>query len=111
MTRTKPRASTAAAILARLADWSSTAGAGQDCPLPDLYRSLTVCDDLTVGRFHDDLRALHAAGKLYLHPWTGPLYALPEPAFALLVGHEVSYYASSVSVSASVGEKTAACRT
>jgi hypothetical protein len=82
------------AILARLSDWSNTAGAGQDCPLPDLYRSLTVGDDLTVGRFHDGLRALHAAGQLYLHPWTGPLYALPEPAFALLIGHEVAYYAS-----------------
>jgi hypothetical protein len=94
MTRTKPRASTATAILARLADWTSTAGAGQDCPLPDLYRSLTVCDDLTVGRFHDELRTLHAAHSLYLHPWTGPLYALPEPTFALLIGHEVAYYAS-----------------
>jgi hypothetical protein len=83
-----------AAILARLSDWSNTAGAGQDCPLPDLYRSLTVGDDLTVGRFHDGLRALHAAGQLYLHPWTGPLYALPEPAFALMIGHEVAYYAS-----------------
>jgi len=28
-------------------------------------------------------------------PWTGPLYDLPEPHFALLVGHEVAYYASS----------------
>jgi hypothetical protein len=83
-----------AAILARLSDWANTAGAGQDCPLPDLYRNLTVGDDLTVGRFHDGLRALHAAGQLYLHPWTGPLYALPEPAFALMIGHEVAYYAS-----------------
>ena len=33
-------------------------------------------------------------GRSHLHPWTGPLYALPEPAFALLVGHEVAYYAS-----------------
>ncbi|HEY2786070.1 MAG TPA: hypothetical protein VGJ05_13970 [Fimbriiglobus sp.] len=97
MVRTPTRKTTdslAATILARLADWSSTAGAGQDCPLPDLYRSLTVCDDLTVGRFHDGLRSLHAEKKVYLHPWTGPLYAMPEPAFALLVGHDVSYYAS-----------------
>jgi len=98
LTQTKPQVVAdpiSAAILARLTDWSTTAGAGQDCPLPDLYRRLTAGDDaLTVGRFHDGLRALHAAGQLYLHPWTGPLYALPEPAFALLVGHEVAYYAS-----------------
>jgi hypothetical protein len=97
MTRSQPytAAGTLAALIqSRLADWSGSAGAGQDCPLPDLYRSLTVCDDLTVGRFHDGLRSLHAAGKVYLHPWTGPLYTLPEPAFALLIGHEVAYYAS-----------------
>ncbi len=112
MTRTKSRTindTVPASILSRLADWSSTAGAGQDCPLPDLYRSLTVCDDLTVGRFHDGLRSLHAAKKVYLHPWTGPLYALPEPAFALLVGHEVAYYASlSTQWSAASGQKTSA---
>jgi hypothetical protein len=49
---------------------------------------------LTIGRFHDGLRRLHDEGQAYLHPWTGPLYAMPEPAFALLVGHEVAYYAS-----------------
>lgn len=82
------------AILHRLGDWTATAGSGQDCPLSDLYRSLTVCDDLTVGLFHDGLRALHAEKKIYLHPWTGPLYAMPEPTFALLIGHEIAYYAS-----------------
>jgi hypothetical protein len=40
------------------------------------------------------LRSLHDRERIYLHPWTGPLYALPEPAFALLIGHEVAYYAS-----------------
>ena len=42
----------------------------------------------------DGVMRLHAAGTVYLHPWTGPLYALPEPALALLVGHNVAYYAS-----------------
>jgi hypothetical protein len=69
--------------------------AAGDCPLPELYRRLhTAHPKLTVGRFHDGLRDLHEREKVYLHPWTGPLYALPEPAFALLVGHEVAYYAS-----------------
>jgi hypothetical protein len=78
------------AILTRLADWADTAG--EDCPLPVLYRDLP--GRTSVGTFHDAIRELHAAGSIYLHPWTGPLYALPEPTLALLVGHEVAYYAS-----------------
>ncbi len=83
------------AVLARLSDWAASAGAGQDCPLPELYKSLTTRDvPPTIGAFHDCLRQLHADHKIYLHPWTGPLYALPEPAYALLAGHNVAYYAS-----------------
>jgi hypothetical protein len=75
-----------------LADWDDSG----DCPLPELYRRLqAVHPQLTIGQFHDGLRGLHDREQVYLHPWTGPLYALPEPAFALLVGHEVAYYASS----------------
>lgn len=86
----------AGAVLTRLADWAAGAAAGQDCPLPDLYRSLSVREHPpTLGAFHDCLRALHADRRIYLHPWTGPLYALPEPAYALLAGHNVAYYASS----------------
>jgi hypothetical protein len=85
----------AAAVLARLTDWAASANAGEDCPLPELYRGLSVLDPPpTIGAFHDCLRQLHADGSIYLHPWTGPLYALPEPAYALLVGHGVAYYAS-----------------
>jgi DNA-binding PadR family transcriptional regulator len=90
-----PAADLAAGVLARLADWASSANAGEDCPLPELYRALSVLDPApSIGAFHDVLRKLHAAGTVYLHPWTGPLYALPEPALALLVGHNVAYYAS-----------------
>lgn len=85
----------AGAILTHLADWAASAAAGQDCPLPELYRALTTrAVPPTIGEFHDSLRRLHAARAVYLHPWTGPLYTLPEPAYALLVGHEVAYYAS-----------------
>lgn len=67
----------------------------RDCPLPDLYRRLAELHaNLTVGEFHDALRLLHDEHQVYLHPWTGPLYDLPEPPFALLIGHEIAYYAS-----------------
>jgi hypothetical protein len=82
-------------IHTRLRDWASSAGVPRDCPLPELFRSLSTLDPApTVGQFHDALRQLHADARLYLHPWTGPLYALPEPAVALMVGHEVAFYAS-----------------
>lgn len=84
-----PPTDLADALLSRLSDWAATAG--EDCPLPDLYRRSGAA---SVGAFHDALRRLHDRGAVYLHPWTGPLYALPEPAFALLVGHGVAYYAS-----------------
>lgn len=67
----------------------------RDCPLPELFRNLFEShSDLTVGQFHDALRSLHEKHQVYLHPWTGPLYDLPEPPFALLIGHEIAYYAS-----------------
>ena len=80
----------APAILAHLADWPGAA----DCPLPELFRALPADDAPTIGQFHDCLRRLHAAGAITLPAWTGPLYAMPEPAYALLVGHGIAYYAS-----------------
>ena len=81
--------------LPRRARRMASSGASEDCPLPELYRRpQTAVPGLTVGGFHDALRRLHDAGRIYLHPWTGPLHALPEPPFALLVGHEIAYYAS-----------------
>ena len=83
------------ALLTHLSDWAGNATAGQDCPLPELFRALGLREHPpTIGTFHDVLRRLHADCRLYLHPWTGPLYALPEPSYALLVGHNIAYYAS-----------------
>ncbi len=82
-------------MLTRLAVWSSSANAGEDCPLPELFRSLSTFDPQpSLGEFHDSLRKLHSNGSIYLHPWTGPLYELPDPSCALLVGHGIAYYAS-----------------
>jgi hypothetical protein len=81
-------------LLEELGRWQGT-GSCEDCPLPDLYRKAKAQSSAaTLGQFHDALRRLHDDGKIYLHPWTGPLYDLPEPPYALLVGHEVAYYAS-----------------
>jgi hypothetical protein len=80
--------------VALLDRWQAS-GASEDYPLPELYRQLQAsAADLTIGRFHDGLRRLHDQGRIYLHPWTGPLHDLPEPPCALLVGHEIAYYAS-----------------
>jgi hypothetical protein len=89
-----PKVASARVALHDLPDeiMAQLAGREQDCPLPELHRALSSRPSL--GTFHDALRNLHRQGRLYLHPYTGPLYTLPEPAAALLVGHEVAYYAS-----------------
>jgi hypothetical protein len=80
------------AILTRLHEWRESDAAG-DCPLPELFR-LVQRDWVTIGQFHDQLRALHEQQQIYLHSWTGPLHEIPEPALALLAGHGIAYYAS-----------------
>jgi hypothetical protein len=90
----KQEADEAALLLAYLRR-RHEAGTLDDCPLPELYQHMRANrSGLTMGRFHDLLRRLYEDRAIYLHPWTGPLYELPEPACALLVGHEVAYYAS-----------------
>jgi hypothetical protein len=82
------------AVREMLTRWK-TSGATEDCALPDLYRRLAAtCPGLTIGAFHDVLRKMHDDREVYLHPWTGPLYAIPQPSFALMVGHEIDYYTS-----------------
>jgi hypothetical protein len=78
------------AIVAELTRWQQS-GATEDCPLPHLYRQASA---RSIGQFQDALRQLHDLRKIYLHPWTGPLYDIPEPPYALLIGHEIAYYAS-----------------
>ncbi|WP_020471108.1 hypothetical protein [Zavarzinella formosa] len=81
-------------IKCRLAEWHASAEVSQDCPLPVLFARLESGGRVSIGRFHDALRQLHDDHQIYLHPWTGALYAMPEPAYALLAGHEIAYYAS-----------------
>ncbi|MBM4068323.1 MAG: hypothetical protein FJ271_05190 [Planctomycetes bacterium] len=89
-----PLADIRTSILDHLERWLDM-GSLDDCPLPELFKRLEKSvPGLTVGLFHDGLRDLHDQQRVFLHPWTGPLYELPEPALALLVGHEIAYYAS-----------------
>jgi hypothetical protein len=81
-------------VVAELRRWQTSA-ASSDCSLPDLWhKARGHAPHLTIGQFHDGLRRLHDQQKIYLHPWTGPLYEMPEPSYALLIGHEIAYYAS-----------------
>jgi hypothetical protein len=90
----RPAGDWLAAALACLIEWDR-AGAREDYPLPDLYRKLQpAATELTIGQYHDGLRQLFDREQIYLHPWTGPLCEMPEPPLALLVGHEIAYYAS-----------------
>lgn len=89
-----PLAEIRAGILEHLERWRDC-GSLDDCPLPELFQRLeNSVAGLTIGLFHDALRDLHEQERVFLHPWTGPLYELPEPALALLAGHEIAYYAS-----------------
>lgn len=91
----EPAAELAGAVLAALTTWQSTSSGAEDCSLPELYRrTADVLPPSSIGRFHDVLRGMHENGVLFLHPWTGPLHELPEPAYALMIGHMIAYYAS-----------------
>ena len=84
-----------AEIKQTLAEWHAAAVASEDCPLPELFRRVGLLGGAaSIGQFHDSLRQLDDDRQVYLHPWTAPLYAMPEPSFALMIGHEIAYYAS-----------------
>ncbi len=81
-------------LLDYLAWWHMNGRSG-DCPIRELYQRARAASCLvTLGLFHDGLRGLYEQQRIYLHPWTGPLCDIPHPECALLVGHEVAYYAS-----------------
>jgi hypothetical protein len=81
-------------VVRQIEVWRATNPSG-DLPLPRLYRSLPEPRP-SIGVFHDMLRQLQGLGRIALHPWTGPRYEIPEPAFALLAGHDIAYYANLV---------------
>ena len=90
---TRPKSAIAETVRKALVNWRETQALG-DCPLPELLRRVRAAKPrTTLGQFHDALRRLSEDRVVALHPWTGPLYEIPEPAAALLAGHEIAYYA------------------
>jgi hypothetical protein len=86
-----PSTEPASAILECLKAWRDAG----DCPLPVLLEKVKAgYPAISLGAFHDALRCLRDRAAIHLHPWTGPLYELPDPTVALLAGHEIAYYAS-----------------
>jgi hypothetical protein len=84
--------------VARYLHQRQSARPAEDCPLPELYQQARqTLPEMSVGQFHDGLRKLCAERRIALQPWTGPLHELPEPTLALLQGHSLAFYASSLS--------------
>ncbi|HEV3204659.1 MAG TPA: hypothetical protein VGY77_09755 [Gemmataceae bacterium] len=70
-------------------------GAGENCPLPELFVALRSKQaDLSVKVFHEGLRRLHDRRAIRLIPFPGTFAELPEPEYALLDGAVVLYYAT-----------------
>ena len=63
------------------------------CSLPDLYVHHVGKRGVSIGQFHDGIRALVKNGQIRLHPFTGSQYALEREEYALLAGKEIMYYA------------------
>jgi hypothetical protein len=76
-------------------DRRRAAGAGGDCPLPELFTVLhEQHPDLSLPDFHARLRRLHDRRALRLLPFTGEAGEIPEPEYALPDGVALLYYAA-----------------
>lgn len=75
-------------------DRRKNGGAPDDCPLPELFASLTRGHPhLSIMDYHEGLRRLHERQVLRLAPAAG-LADLPQPEYALFDGGTVLYYAA-----------------
>lgn len=73
-------------------DHRAVAGAGKECPLPELFAAVREkVPDLSITSFHDRLRRLRDRHIVQLLPYPGPASAIPEPEYALLEGAQVFY--------------------
>lgn len=73
-------------------DWYGIRGSG--CPFDQLFVQLRKQQpSLTVGQFHDLLRAEKEAGRLALSGWSQTIDELPDATVAMLIPRTVLYYA------------------
>jgi hypothetical protein len=68
------------------------------CSLPDLYAHVVGKHGVSIGLFHDGIRALVVAGKMRLHPFSGSRFALEQEEYALVMNKEIMYYVEAVPV-------------
>lgn len=64
----------------------------RSCSLAELYRAVAQPRGLTIGQFHDGVRALSRQGRIILHEWTQAMHQLTDEQYALLEGKEIRYY-------------------
>ena len=62
------------------------------CSLPDLYANVVQKHGVSIGQFHDGIRALVGAGEIRLHPFSGSRSALQREEYALAADKEIMYY-------------------
>jgi hypothetical protein len=62
------------------------------CSLPDLYASVVQKHGVSIGQFHDAVRALVQEGQIRLHPFSGSRSALVREEYALVADKEIMYY-------------------
>jgi hypothetical protein len=63
------------------------------CSLPDLYANVVARHGISIGQFHDGIRALVQAGQIRLHPFSGSRFALEREEYALVAEKDIMYYA------------------
>lgn len=77
-----------------LAAIGSNAKGTRPARLADVFKTLQASHQaLTLGGFHDAIRAMHAAGQIRLEPWTGAAYQLRDGQACLIVGTEIMAFA------------------
>ena len=66
------------------------------CSLPDLHANVVQKHGISIGLFHDGIRALVQEGQVRLHPFSGARSALERDEYALVMHREIMYYAERV---------------
>jgi len=88
-----PKVSDIADDVVRLLEEQRARDRYQPLTLPQIYAKLKQTRPaLTIGQFHDGLRALRDQGRIRLSPFTRALATIDDPRNALFLDGEVMYY-------------------